>query len=87
MPPTAYEREIDPDVPLMTKQAPSTEADAMSYSPADDSATVVSANVTAPIMSEADSHHGAALLVRVSQVNGQWLFLIEFIYLSKLYDI
>ena len=70
MPPTAYEREIDPDVlPLMTKQAPSTVADAMSYSPADDSGTV-SANFTAPIMSEDESQHGAALLVRVSQVNG-----------------
>jgi len=53
----------------MTKQAPSALADAVSHSAADDSATV-SANSTVPIMSEVDSHHGAAILVRVSQDNG-----------------
>jgi len=71
MMPTASERVIDPDVPLMTKQAPSALADVVSYSAANDSATV-SANSTDPIMSEVDSHHGAALLVRVSQVNGSF---------------
>jgi len=59
---------FDPDVPLMTKQAPSTSA-AVSHSAADASATA-SADSTVPIMPEGDSHHGAAILVRVSQVNG-----------------
>ena len=67
--PTASAQVFDPDVPLMTKQAPSTLADAVSHSAADASATV-SANSTVPIMTEGDSHNGAAILVRVSQVNG-----------------
>jgi len=67
--PTASALVFDPDVPLMTKQAPSASADAVSHSAADASATA-SANSTVPIMPEGGSHHGAAILFWVSQVNG-----------------
>ena len=67
--PTASALVFDPDVPLMTEQAPSALADTVPHSAADASATA-SADSTVPIMPEGDSHHGAAILVRVSQVNG-----------------
>jgi len=54
----------------MTEQAPSASADAVSHSSANASATA-SADSTVPIMpAEGDSHHGTAIRVRVSQVNG-----------------
>ena len=56
-------------VSLMTKQAPSAFANAASHSVSDASA-IVSADATVPIMPEGDSHPDAAILVRVSQVNG-----------------
>ena len=53
----------------MTKQAPSALADAVSHSAASTSA-IASADSTVLTMPEGDSHHGAAILVWVSQVNG-----------------
>jgi hypothetical protein len=53
----------------MTKQAHSALADAASHSAADASA-IASADFTVPIMPGGDSHPGAAILVRVSQING-----------------
>jgi hypothetical protein len=57
------------DVSLMTKQAPSALADASPHSAADASA-IASADSTVPIVTEGDSRPGAAILVRMSQVNG-----------------
>ncbi len=57
------------DVLLMTEQAASALADAVSHSAADASA-IASADSTVPIMPEGDSPPDAAILVRVSQVNG-----------------
>jgi hypothetical protein len=56
------------DVLLMTEQASSTLADAVSHSAADASA-IASADCTVPIMPEGDSHPDAAIPVWVSQVN------------------
>jgi hypothetical protein len=67
--PTAPALEFDPDVSLMTEQAPSALAEVVSHSAADASA-IASTDSTVPIMPEGDSHHGAAILVRVSQVIG-----------------
>jgi hypothetical protein len=67
--PTASALVFDPDVSLMTEQAPSTLADAVSHS-ATNASAIASADSTVPNMPEGDSHHGAAILVRVSQVNG-----------------
>jgi len=82
--PTASALVFDPDVPLMTEQAPSASADAVSHSAADASATV-SANSTVPIMSEGDLSSWCCH--SSSGESSQWLFLIEFIYLLKLNDI
>jgi len=66
--PTASALVFDPDVPLMTEQAPSASADAVSHSSANASATA-SADSTVPIMpAEGDSFHCAASMV--SRVNG-----------------
>ena len=56
-------------VSLTTEQAPPALADAASHSAANASA-IASTDFTVPIMTEGDSCPGAAILVRVSQVNG-----------------
>ncbi len=67
--PTASVLVFDQDVLLVTEQAPSALVDTVSHSAANASA-IASADSTVPIMPEGDSHHGAVILVRVSQVNG-----------------
>ncbi len=54
-------------LPIVTEQALTALADAALSNSAADASAIASADST---MTECDSHHGAAIIVRVSQVNG-----------------